>query len=82
MSISKLSQKYQITVPSIIRKELGLRKGSRISIQMKGKKEAVIKVTEVSLVKKYKGIGKNIWEKLGGAESYLNKERNSWKQDY
>jgi len=79
MAISKLSQKYQITIPSEIRKKLGLKKGSRVLIKIRKKKEAVIKPVEISLTEKYKGMGKEVWKRLGGAEKYLKKERSLWE---
>ena len=82
MPISKLSQKYQITIPSEIRQHLGLKRGSRVSIRLKRKAEAVISPITTSLIEKYKGMGKEVWRALGGADKYLNKERNSWEQNH
>ena len=79
MPISKLSKKYQITVPKKIREKLGLKKGSKVSIKQKGKNKAVLEPTE-SLVEKYKGLGKDTWKKLGGADQYLKQERTSWNR--
>lgn len=80
MPTSKLSKKYQITVPKEIREKLGLKKGSKVSIKKKGENKAVLEPTE-SLVEKYKGLGKDTWKKLGGTEQYLKQERNSWNRN-
>jgi len=77
MPTSKLSKKYQITVPKKIREKLGLKKGSKVSIRKEGKDRAILEPVD-SLVEKYKGLGKRAWKKLGGADQYLNQERNSW----
>lgn len=77
MATSKLSKKYQITIPKKVREKLGLKKGSKVSIKEKGGGQAVLEPVD-SLTEKYKGLGKEAWNKLGGADNYLNQERISW----
>lgn len=79
MPTSKLSKKYQITVPKKIREKLGLKKGSKVSIRKKEGDKAVLEPAD-SLVEKYKGLGKKVWKKLGGADNYLKEERSSWNR--
>lgn len=79
MATSKLSKKYQITVPKEVRKKLNLKKGSKVSIKGKGPDKAVLEPVD-NLVERYKGLGKKVWEKLGGADNYLKQERDSWSR--
>lgn len=77
MATSKLSKKYQITIPKKVREKLGLKKGSKVSIKEKGSGRAVLEPVD-SLTEKYKGLGKETWKKLGGADKYLSQERSLW----
>lgn len=70
MPTSKLSRKYQITVPKEVREKLGLEKGSKVIIRGEGDDKAVLEPVD-SLVEKYEGLGKKVWEKLGGADEIL-----------
>lgn len=76
--VSKLTKKFQITIPSEIRKVLNLRVGDKVTLEIEEGK-AVIKPIAGSYTKFMQGLGAKAWKKLGGAERYLREERKSWK---
>lgn len=77
--IATLSKKGQIVIPKQVREVLGVRpKDEVLMIAYQG---------EVRLMKKPRdwvtyawGLGKEVWEKLGGADAYIKKERASWTE--
>lgn len=80
MPVTKLSKKYQITIPRSVREVLGLEQGVRLNIRAKGGRKIVLEPLRKSLVSKYKGLSKDVWRKLGGTDEYLNKERTIWER--
>ena len=80
MITAKLSQKNQIVIPKNVRTDLGLKAGSRIVITPLDSEYALIMKQPADVAGSMKGQGKDIWKKLGGTESYLKKERSSWKK--
>jgi antitoxin PrlF len=73
-----LTDKYQITIPSDIRKRLGMRKGDRLVLEVEEGK-VVMRRLDKSLAAHCAGLGKEVWDSLGGADVYLDKERATWK---
>ena len=75
---AKLTEKYQITIPSSIRRTLGMRKGDRLVLEVEEGK-VVMRRMDKSLAEHCAGLGKEVWNSLGGADMYLERERGSWK---
>jgi len=75
---AQLSSKYQMVIPLKLRKVFGLKKGSKIYLQQIGEGEAILSLAPMDSVKLMAGLGKDVWERLGGVEAYLKTERESW----
>ncbi len=75
---AKLTDKYQITIPSDIRKMLGMRKGDRLVLEVEDGK-VVMRRMDKSLAAHCAGLGKEVWDSLGGGDVYLERERATWK---
>lgn len=80
METAKLSHKYQIVVPREVRKKMKLQAGSRLSIYPLDEKKAVILKYPENYVEAIRGLGKDVWRKLGGAARYIKQERASWNK--
>lgn len=75
---SKVSGKYQIVIPKQIRAKIGLKRGDEVFISASQDDQVIITKRPASIVDAMIGLGSDMWEKLGGAEKYLEGERNSW----
>jgi len=71
----KISSKHQITVPSAIRKELGLEAGDRLLAHVR---DGVIVLVprRGDAVEQLRGLHSEIWE--GDVQTYLDEERDAW----
>lgn len=75
---SRLTRKCQVTVPKEIRRALRLKEGDTVYFTIEGGK-AVLRPAPESFAKALRGLGKDAWRSLGGAERYLRSERDSWE---
>ncbi|OGL62525.1 hypothetical protein A3C09_03095 [Candidatus Uhrbacteria bacterium RIFCSPHIGHO2_02_FULL_47_44] len=78
MSSPSLSSKYQIVIPRDVRRAMHLTAGTRLWIQSIDADRAILVKEPADHVKSMKGIGKDVWTKLGGGASYLKNERIVW----
>jgi AbrB family looped-hinge helix DNA binding protein len=74
---SRLTSKCQVTVPKEIRKALRLSPGNLVHFAIEGGK-AVLRAAPDSHTRALKGLGKDAWGTLGGADRFLRRERDSW----
>jgi AbrB family looped-hinge helix DNA binding protein len=74
---SRLTSKCQVTVPKEIRKALHLSPGNLVHFSVEGGK-AFLSPAPESHARALKGLGKNVWSALGGADLFLRRERDSW----
>ena len=74
---SRLTSKCQVTVPREIRKALRLSPGNLVHFAIEGGK-AFLSPAPESHARALKGLGKNAWSALGGADRFLRRERDSW----
>ena len=74
---SRLTSKCQVTVPREIRKALHLSPGNLVHFSVEGGK-AFLSLAPESHARALKGLGKDAWGTLGGADRFLRQERNSW----
>jgi len=77
MNVAKLTSKFQITIPVDIRRRLGLHQGDAVVIDLEGNR-AVLRPVHGGHVQRMSGLGKDIWAKLDGGDTYLQSERTSW----
>jgi len=75
---SRLTRKCQVTVPKEIRMALRLKEGDTVYFTIEGGK-AVLRPAPDSFAKALRGLGKDVWRSLGGAERFLRRERKSWE---
>ena len=73
-----VSQKCQVVIPKLIRQQIKLGPRMAISIQAIDDHSAIITTQPINYAKAMRGLGKNVWKKLGGTEKYLKQERASW----
>lgn len=81
MSTTTISSKYQVVIPKAVRKQLNVTVGKRVTIEALDEHRAVISFQIDSQLKRFermRGLGKEVWQVLGGGEKYLENERNSW----
>lgn len=76
----KMSSKNQIVIPGSVRERLGLRKGATLAIYAVDNQWAILskQPKNGNYVDSMTGLGKEIWDELGGADKYIRDERDSW----
>ena len=74
---SRLTSKCQVTVPREIRKALHLSPGNLVYFSVEGGR-AFLSPAPESHARALKGLGKDAWGALGGADRFLRRERDSW----
>ena len=80
MDVSKLSKKYQIVVPKAVREKMKLRAGEEVRMYSVDENRALLVKQPKSYVAALEGLGKEVWDSLGGADKYLKEERVSWEK--
>jgi AbrB family looped-hinge helix DNA binding protein len=80
MAKVKISSKNQIVIPSEVRERLNLRKGANVTIYVLDDNRAILSKhsNKGNYARSMLGLGKEIWQKLGGADEYIKQERKSW----
>ncbi|MBI4049705.1 MAG: AbrB/MazE/SpoVT family DNA-binding domain-containing protein [Candidatus Doudnabacteria bacterium] len=78
MAKTTLSSKYQIVVPKEVRRKLNLKSGTQVNVYPIDENRAVIVKRPKSYADALRGLGKEVWQTLGGTEKYLKGERASW----
>lgn len=77
MKTVKLSSKYQVVIPRSAREALKLKSGALLNVSVQDGQvnftRAITNRTETM-----RGLGKEVWKKLGGADKYIKQERASW----
>ncbi len=76
----KISSKNQIVIPALVRERLNLRKGAAVSLYAVDSNHAILvkQPKKGNYVESMVGLGKKTWDKLGGADKYIQGERDSW----
>lgn len=74
---SRLTKKCQVTVPRNIRRALRLKAGDVVYFSIESGK-AVLRPSPESHTRAIKGLGRQAWRALGGADRFLRGERESW----
>ena len=76
MNVAKLTNKFQITIPADIRRRLSLHQGDYVVIDLEDNK-AVLRPGHGGHVQRLSGLGKDVWDKRGGGDTYIQRERTS-----
>jgi AbrB family looped-hinge helix DNA binding protein len=80
MNTTKVSSKYQIVVPKNVRNIMKISPGITLRILPLDENKAVIIKNPKDYVKSLIGLGKEVWQKLGGGSKYIKSERYSWRK--
>lgn len=80
MATAKLSTKYQIVVPREVRDRMHLKAGVTITLYPIDEERALLVKRPKDAVTALEGLGKEMWEALGGADTYIRKERTVWQK--
>ncbi len=78
MMNTTVSTKYQIVIPKRIRQKLEIAPGMKLHIEVIDKESAVLHIKKIDVVKSLRGLGKEVWKSLGGADTYIKQERKAW----
>ena len=78
----KISSKNQIVVPALVRHKLNLKHGTSVIIYPMDANHAILSKQPKagSYAESMLGLGKEIWEELGGVDKYIEGERKSWDE--
>lgn len=74
----KVGPKYQVVIPKAIRRRIGIRPGSYVTIDARPRRQAVIRSSAAALLDRYQGCLTGAWDRLGGTTTYLEREREGW----
>jgi AbrB family looped-hinge helix DNA binding protein len=74
----KVSSKYQIAVPSSVRKQFGIERGDHLIVEARDGYVALIPEPP-SYAQRLRGLHSEIWEGIDPQE-YINQERDSWDE--
>jgi AbrB family looped-hinge helix DNA binding protein len=72
----KVSSKHQIAVPASVRRQLSIKAGDYLLVEVED--GAMILVPKpVDALAELRGLGREIWEGID-AQDYVNRERDEW----
>ena len=76
-TVVKVSRRYQIAVPAIVRKKLNIQKSDQLLVDVQG--DIVILIPKpLSYTQTLAGLHHEVWEG-NEVQNYLSGERDSWK---
>jgi len=78
LATAKLTEKFQITIPTEVRKRLGLKAGDLAYLALEGG-QVVLRACPGSWTESSRGLGAEVWRSEGGAEAAIERERESWE---
>jgi AbrB family looped-hinge helix DNA binding protein len=74
----KVSRKYQIAVPSEVRRKLGIRAGDTLLLDVRGQHVILIREPE-DWAEALMGLHSEVWEGVDPQE-YVRRERAAWRE--
>lgn len=75
--VTTVSTKYQMVIPKEAREKLNIKPGEKLFVNV-GKNMLIIRPTKIKGWKDLGGIARGMFDKDGGVDEYLRKERESW----
>jgi len=75
---AKLTSKYQITIPSEIRRRLDLAAGDVVYLTIE-QGRVILRSARSGWTRSTRGLGAEVWRAEGGADAAVEKERESWQ---
>ena len=73
----KVSKKYQIAVPAQVRRQLGIRQGDELLVELRGN-YAVLLPAPHDYAQRLRGLHREMWEGIDPQE-YVQQERAAWQ---
>jgi len=73
----KVSKKHHIAVPSAVRKQLGIKSGDELLVELRGG-DAVLVPEPHDYSQRLRGLHRAIWEGVEPQE-YVRQERDAWQ---
>ena len=73
----KVSSKNQIAVPAAVRKQLGIKPGDRLRIEVDGKRAILEREEHASVLDELLSIAPEIWQGID-TTAYIEELRNEW----
>jgi AbrB family looped-hinge helix DNA binding protein len=77
IATAKLTEKFQITIPTAVRQQLGLKAGDAIYLAMEDG-QVVLRGAQGGWTESSRGLGAEMWKQVGGIEA-IERERDSWE---
>lgn len=77
VGIARLTSKYQITLPTEIRRRLNLEAGDVVYLSL-AEGKVVLRSARGGWVESTRGLGAELWSAEGGGEAFMDRERESW----
>ena len=78
MQLVTVGPKYQIVIPKEAREKTNLKSGNNLFVQVIDKDHIMLSKEPESYADALAGLGKEVWQALGGADKYIKEERASW----
>ncbi len=78
VSSAKLTEKYQITIPSEVRRRLGLESGDVVLLRLDDQ-TVTLESAKGGWCAALRGLGAEIWQEAGGAAA-IEREREGWER--
>lgn len=75
----QLGRKAQVVIPKRAREAIGLVEGKPATLVVENGL-GILLGNPKNYGKLLRGLGKDIWSKIGGGKKYLQKERNAWEK--
>jgi AbrB family looped-hinge helix DNA binding protein len=76
VATAKLTDKFQITIPTAVRQQLGLKAGDSVYLALEDG-QVVLRAAQGGWTESSRGLGAEMWRQVGGAEA-IERERDSW----
>ena len=78
-NVATLTSKGQITIPAEVRRALGIGPGDKVVVEVSEGRGVILPVGR-SFTAFMTGLGKEVWEAEGGADAYVERERDAWDE--
>ena len=78
LATAKLTEKYQITIPTEVRRRLGLQAGDLVYLALEGD-QIVVRGARGGWTEASRGLGADLWKAEGGAVAAIEREREAWE---
>lgn len=74
----RVSRKFQIAVPSEVRRKLGIQAGDTLIIDVQGEHAVLMREPE-DWAGKFSGLHREVWEGMD-VDAYIRTERAAWRE--